>query len=89
MATAPRRFDQPVYVTRPLRRPLDAYAAWLGQVWDASWPTSDYAQHRAPETALVECLYAPRLSLVASGTPAPLGDQAMDRASPAVHRLID
>ena len=68
MTSAPRPFEQPIYVTRPFLPPLDAYVARLAQVWEAQWLTNDGAQHRALEAALSDRLRAPHLSLFANGT---------------------
>jgi dTDP-4-amino-4,6-dideoxygalactose transaminase len=68
MATPTRPFDHPVYVTRPLLPPLDAYSARLAQIWEAKWLTNDGAQLRALEAALSQHLRAPHLSLLANGT---------------------
>ena len=68
MSEAPRGFDEPIFVTRPLLPPLAALTARLQQAWDARWLTNNGAQHQALEAALARTLGAPHLSLFANGT---------------------
>lgn len=62
------RFDEPIYVTRPLLPPLNAVQARLAEVWDARWLTNDGAQTVALTQAIAGYLDAPHVSLFNNGT---------------------
>jgi DegT/DnrJ/EryC1/StrS aminotransferase family protein len=67
-STAPRPFDEPVYVTRPILPPLEAYLEHLRDIW-----TSRQLTNAGPFTAQLErllrvCLEAAHISLFSNGT---------------------
>lgn len=66
--TPPPRFDQPLYVTRPLMPPLDEYRQQLEAVWASGWLANGGAQHVALEVELGQWMQAPNLSLFNNGT---------------------
>ena len=63
-----RRFDEPIYVTRPLLPELGEVVARLEQVWESRWLTNAGAQHEALEEALRQYLLVSQLSLFNNGT---------------------
>ena len=65
---APRPFEQPVYVTRPLLPDLQTYTAALQGIWQRQWLTNKGPLHDALERALCDHLRVLHLSLVSSGT---------------------
>lgn len=65
---APKAFDQPVYVTRPLLPPLADYTQSLAQIWQSGFLTNGASQHQALEQALRDYLQTPHLSLFNNGT---------------------
>lgn len=62
------RFDEPIYVTRPLLPPLEAVHARLADVWEARWLTNDGPQSVRLTAALIDYLGTPHLSLFNNGT---------------------
>jgi dTDP-4-amino-4,6-dideoxygalactose transaminase len=62
------RFDEPIYVTRPLLPPLDAYHARLAEVWSARWLTNAGEQHERLGRAVRDYLAVPEVSLFNNGT---------------------
>lgn len=69
-SAAPRAFDDPIYVTRPLLPDLQAYVEELQGIWDRRWLTNKGQVHDAFEQALCAYLRISHLSLVSSGTTA-------------------
>jgi len=65
---APKAFDQPVYVTRPVLPPLADYTQSLAQIWQSGFLTNCASQHQALEQALCNYLRTPHLSLFNNGT---------------------
>lgn len=65
---APRAFDHPIYVTRPVLPPLADYTESLAQIWQSGFLTNGASQHQALERALCEYLQTPHLSLFNNGT---------------------
>jgi dTDP-4-amino-4,6-dideoxygalactose transaminase len=65
---APRPFDQPIYVTRPLLPPLASLMARLEEVWATQQLTNIGAQHERLEAALRVRLGVRELSLFTNGT---------------------
>ena len=63
-----RRFDEPIYVTRPLLPPLEAVHARLAEIWDARWLTNDGQQHVRLTQAIGAYLGVPNVSLFNNGT---------------------
>lgn len=63
-----KRFEEPIYVTRPLLPPLEAVHARLAQIWEARWLTNDGAQHVELTAALGAYLRVPNVSLFNNGT---------------------
>jgi dTDP-4-amino-4,6-dideoxygalactose transaminase len=61
-------FRDPIYVTRPLLPPLDAYRQRLAAVWDSQWLTNAGPQHDALEEALRRHLGVDQCSLFNNGT---------------------
>jgi dTDP-4-amino-4,6-dideoxygalactose transaminase len=65
---APRPFEQPVYVTRPLLPDLQNYTATLQGIWQRQWLTNNGQLHDKLERALCDHLQIHHLSLVSSAT---------------------
>jgi dTDP-4-amino-4,6-dideoxygalactose transaminase len=68
MSPVPARFDEPIYVTRPLLPPLDALMARLERVWSTQQLTNIGPQHDQLEQALRTYLGVDQLSLFTNGT---------------------
>lgn len=64
----PEAFRDPVYVTRPLLRPLAEYLPALEEIWESGWLTNGGAKHAQLEQELGAYLNAPHLSLFNNGT---------------------
>lgn len=62
------RFDEPIYVTRPVLPPLDAFHARLAEIWSARWLTNAGEQHERLGVAIRDYLAVPEVSLFANGT---------------------
>lgn len=65
---APKAFDHPIYVTRPVLPPLADYTQSLDQIWQSGFLTNGACQHQALEHALRDYLRTPHLSLFNNGT---------------------
>ena len=63
-----KRFDEPIYVTRPLLPPLAELNTRLAEVWEARWLTNAGAQHEKLESAIRGYLDVPAVSLYNNGT---------------------
>lgn len=63
-----KRFDETIYVTRPLLPPLEALNARLAEVWSAQWLTNDGQQHVRLTQAIADYLAVPNVSLFNNGT---------------------
>ena len=61
-------FDEPIFVTRPLLPPLDAFHERLAEVWEARWQTNDGPQHVRLTHAIANYLAVPQVSLFNNGT---------------------
>ena len=67
---APRPFNEPIYVSRPLVPPLEAYIEHLREIWTSKQLTNAGPFARALEHHLSAYLRAPHVSLVNTGTAA-------------------
>ena len=65
---SPKPFDQPIYVTRPLLPPLDAFKTRLEEVWQSQWLTNMGEQHDRLRQALRQYLGVQEVSLFNNGT---------------------
>ena len=65
-----KRFDQPVYVTRPYLPPLDDFQKGCAEIWANQWLTNNGPLARRFHSALAERLGVPEtnLALFANGT---------------------
>jgi dTDP-4-amino-4,6-dideoxygalactose transaminase len=63
-------FDEPIYVTRPLLPPLEAFNARLEEVWQSRWLTNMGEQHQRLGGAIRQYLEVPEISLFNNGTTA-------------------
>ncbi len=63
-----KKFDAPIYVTRPIMPDLDRVTEKLKEVWEAQWLSNGGAQHQALEERVRGFLKAPHLSLFNNGT---------------------
>lgn len=63
-----KKFDNPIYVTRPLLPPLEVVTKKLQEIWDAKWLTNNGAQHQLLEAYITQYLNIPALSLFNNGT---------------------
>ena len=70
MRPAPRPFDEPIYVTRPILPPLEAYVEHLRGIWTSKKLTNAGPLTRALESHLSAYLEAPHISLFNNGTTA-------------------
>ena len=62
------RFDEPIYVTRPVLPPLAAFQARLAEVWSTRWLTNAGEQHEQLGRAIRNYLDVPEVSLFNNGT---------------------
>ena len=65
---APKAFEHPVYITRPVLPPLADYSRLLEQIWQSGFLTNGASQHQALEQELSRHLQTPCLSLFNNGT---------------------
>ena len=65
---APRPFDEPIYVTRPILPSLEAYLEHLREIWTSRQLTNAGPLTRALERHLSAYLEAPHISLFNNGT---------------------
>jgi dTDP-4-amino-4,6-dideoxygalactose transaminase len=63
-----KRFDEPIYVTRPLLPPLESLHARLAEIWQARWLTNDGEQSVQLSRAIAAHLDVPQVSLFNNGT---------------------
>jgi dTDP-4-amino-4,6-dideoxygalactose transaminase len=63
-----KRFDEPIYVTRPLLPPLESVQARLAEIWHARWLTNDGEQSVQLSRAIAAHLGVPQVSLFNNGT---------------------
>jgi dTDP-4-amino-4,6-dideoxygalactose transaminase len=63
-----KRFDEPIYVTRPLLPPLEVLHARLAEIWHARWLTNDGDQAVQLTRAIASHLDVPQVSLFNNGT---------------------
>src|SRR5579863_9973122 len=68
MRRKPQRFREPIYVTRPILPPLDAYMDELKEIWESQWLTNGGPKHAALERLLAQFLENPNVSLFNNGT---------------------
>jgi dTDP-4-amino-4,6-dideoxygalactose transaminase len=68
--SAPRPFDEPIYVTRPILPPLETYLEHLRAIWSSRQLTNAGPLTRALEQHLRAYLEAPHLLLFNNGTTA-------------------
>lgn len=64
------KFDQPIYVTRPLFPDYGIYTNRLKEIWESKWLSNDGPQHARLEDELLAYLKTPYLSLFNNGTTA-------------------
>jgi dTDP-4-amino-4,6-dideoxygalactose transaminase len=60
--------NPPIYVTRPLLPPLEAFLPYLEQIWEGKWLTNNGPFHQQFEQALCDHLGVGNVSLFANGT---------------------
>lgn len=63
-----KKFNNPIYVTKPLLADLGDINKKLKQIWDAAWLTNNGRQHQSLEEELKKLLKVPYLSLYNNGT---------------------
>ena len=63
-----RPFTEPIYVTRPVLPPLEAFNARMAEVWSARWLTNAGEQHERLGRAICDYLDVPEVSLFNNGT---------------------
>ena len=63
-----KRFDEPIYVTRPLLPPLESLHTRLAEIWQARWLTNDGEQSVQLSKAIAAHLDVPQVSLFNNGT---------------------
>lgn len=63
-----KRFDRPVYVTRPSLPPLDDFVDMLRQIWESRWLTNKGPFHERFEAELASYLGVEHVSLFCNGT---------------------
>jgi dTDP-4-amino-4,6-dideoxygalactose transaminase len=68
--SAPRPFDEPIYVTRPILPPLETYVEHLRAIWTSRQLTNAGPLTRALERHLNAYLQTPHISLFNNGTTA-------------------
>jgi len=74
----PKKFEEPLLVTRPVLPPLEKYCQGLREIWDNNWLTNSGPVHKRFQARLGEFFRADNVSLFANGTLAlQLGLQAM------------
>jgi len=64
------KFDQPIYVTRPVMPDYELYTERLKDIWDSKWLSNNGEQHKRLEAELVTYLKTPYISLFNNGTTA-------------------
>lgn len=64
----PAPFPEPIFVTRPMLRPLEEYTREFEDIWRSGWLTNGGAKHRLLEAELSNVLRTPHLSLFNNGT---------------------
>ncbi len=62
------KFEEPIYVTRPLLPSIPKMMAKIEEIWASKWLTNDGEQQRHLERELKEYLNVDHLSLFANGT---------------------
>lgn len=62
------RFNEPIYVTRPVFPKLEEVTEKLKEIWDSKWLTNNGPKHQALEKELEQYLKVPCLSLFNNGT---------------------
>lgn len=65
-----QKFEEPIYVTRPLMPDYQAYTKKLEEVWESKWLSNGGEQHKQLENELRIYLEAPYISLFNNGTTA-------------------
>jgi dTDP-4-amino-4,6-dideoxygalactose transaminase len=65
---APKPFEEPIYVTRPLIPALESYTEHLRSIWSKRWFTNEGAIHAALEKALTTYLGVQHIALTSNGT---------------------
>ncbi|AGW91660.1 hypothetical protein N234_16650 [Ralstonia pickettii DTP0602] len=66
--SAPKPFEQQIYVTRPMLPSLSRYQELVAEIWESGWLTNGGGKHVALEQALRTYLGAQRVSLFNNGT---------------------
>jgi dTDP-4-amino-4,6-dideoxygalactose transaminase len=65
-----KKFEQPIYVTRPVMPDYELYTERLKEIWDSKWLSNNGEQHKRLEAELVNYLKTPYMSLFNNGTTA-------------------
>ena len=74
-----RKFNNPIYVTRPLLPTLENVHTQLEDIWNAKWLTNNGPKHKELESKLKEYLKVDNLVMFSNGTLAlELGLRALD-----------
>ncbi len=62
------KFEEPVYVTRPLLPSIENYKKKVEEIWESQWITNNGKQHQKLEKELKDYLKVDNLSLINNGT---------------------
>ena len=54
-----KKFEQPIYVTRPLLPDYDVFTQRLREIWDSKWLSNVGQQHKDLEEELLAYLKTP------------------------------
>lgn len=74
-----KKFNNPIYVTRPLLPSLDNVYTQLEDIWNSKWLTNNGPKHKRLELTLKEYLKVDNLAMFSNGTLAlELGLKALD-----------
>jgi len=78
LKNSPKKFEEPLLVTRPVLPPLEKYCQGLREIWDNNWLTNSGPVHQRFQARLQTFFRTDNVSLFANGTLAlQLGLQAM------------
>ena len=65
-----KRFEEPIFVTRPVLPDFEEYTDQLKDIWESKWLSNEGQQHKKFEQDLIDYLEAPYVSLFNNGTTA-------------------
>jgi dTDP-4-amino-4,6-dideoxygalactose transaminase len=68
MRHEPKKFDHPIYVTRPLLPPVNGYMKEIEEIWETQWLTNGGKKHARLESLLGSYLENSNISLFNNGT---------------------